>query len=155
MTAVERQETIRWFCLCWLYTAAIAHSVVGLLLTWVPDLLLPKHYLQHIDAAFLQGAAPALAHAQQQWWIRLFGATIQSLGLWMLALVYFGHRYRAVSAWKFLLLGLVLWAPQDIALSLQRSVWLHVWNDLAAVTGMAPPLIWLWRYDRKTLNSHR
>jgi hypothetical protein len=108
--------------------------------------------------AFWHSALPApyaaAARAQQNWWISLFCATVQSLGLWMGALVHLGHKHRSAFAWGMLSAGLVLWAPQDIAISLQADCWPHVVVDLLAVAGMLPPMLWLWQHDRRTTLHH-
>jgi len=53
--------------------------------------------------------------------------------------------------WGWLIAGLLLWAPQDILISVRGGVWSHVWLDLAALLALLPPLIWLYRYDRHLL----
>ncbi len=78
----------------------------------------------------------------------LFGPTMQSLSLWMAALIYFGDHYRSRLAWGMLIAGIVVWAPQDILVSLRAECWTHVWVDGFALATMLPPLVWLWRLDR-------
>ncbi len=96
------------------------------------------------------GPAPAGSRPAQVWWIALFGATVQSTALWMAALVHLGDRHRSATAWAWLLAGLALWAPQDMALSIHAQVWVHVWVDCMALLVMVPPLVWLWRHDRES-----
>jgi hypothetical protein len=48
-----------------------------------------------------------------------------------------------------LIAGLLLWAPQDIVISLQAGAWQHVWLDALALAGMLPPLAYLVFIDRK------
>ena len=152
-TEVQAPLSLRWFCVQWLYAAAIVHSLVGVVLAWAPTWLLSEHYHQPIDLAFWQSAAPSAARAQQLWWIGLFGVTVQSLGLWMWALVYLGQRHRSRFAWGALIVGIVIWAPQDLFISLQADAWLHVWVDLIAVVSMLPPLLWLYWYDGRQTSS--
>ena len=40
-------------------------------------------------------------------------------------------------------------APQDIAISLQATMWSHVAIDALALSMLLPPLVWLWRNDKK------
>jgi hypothetical protein len=98
------------------------------------------------------GAAPPAARAAQVWWIALFGATVQSTALWMAALVHLGDRHRSAAAWAWLLAGLALWAPQDLALSIHARVWTHVLVDSLALLVLVPPLVWLWRHDSTFTN---
>ncbi|UUZ53114.1 hypothetical protein LP419_29710 [Massilia sp. H-1] len=44
----------------------------------------------------------------------------------------------------------MLWAPQDMLISLQANCWAHVWIDSFAVAAMLPPLIYLFIIDRQT-----
>ena len=46
-----------------------------------------------------------------------------------------------------LLVGLLVWAPQDLLISLQAHVWPHVVVDAVALFAMIPPLLYLWRKD--------
>lgn len=142
------QQRVRKWLIRWLYAAALAHFLVGVLLQWCMDAPLLSRYHQQIELAFWHGAAPAPARAQQLWWIALFGATVQTVGLWMAALVHLGARYRSTFAWGMLSLGIVIWAPQDMFISMQASAWIHVGIDLIAVGSLLPPLLWLWWQDR-------
>ncbi len=141
-------ESARTWLVRWMYAAALAHLLVGLALPWIGHLPIFDAYHRGVEAAFWEAAAPAAAREQQLWWIALFGATMQSLALWMAALIYFGDRYRSRLAWGMLLAGLALWAPQDMLISLRADCWAHVWMDAFALITMLPPLAWLWRLDR-------
>lgn len=132
----------------WLYACALGHLLVGVLLPWLASLPLMEGYHLSVEAAFWPQAAPSAARAQQIWWISLFCATVQCLALWMAALIYLGHQYRARFAWGALIVGLVLWAPQDMWLSLQKNMTSHVIIDAVALLAMLPPLAWLWWQDR-------
>jgi hypothetical protein len=128
--------------------AAIAHGVVGALLPWIGSAEVFDGYYRHIELAFWGDVAPAAARAQQVWWIALFGATVQAISLWMWALVRLGGRQRNAEIWAWLMAGLVLWAPQDMLISLRADQWPHVWIDVFALATMLPPLLCLYRYDR-------
>lgn len=140
-------SSIRLWLIRWLYAIAVGHLLVGVVLTWAGNAPLFEAYHRSVEQFFWSGPAPAVARAQQVWWIALFGATMQSTALWMGALVHWGHRARSAAAWLWLLLGLALWAPQDMALSIQGGMWVNVWIDSFALLIMVPPLVWLWRHD--------
>jgi hypothetical protein len=143
----------RLWIIRWMYAVAVVHLVVGILLPWVSDASLFGAYHRSIEAAFWGANAPAAARAQQLWWISLFGPTVQGLSIWMLALVRIGERHRSVFAWGALILGVLVWAPQDMLISLRADCWAHVWLDFFAVLTMLPPLVWLWLHDRKHLQA--
>lgn len=134
----------------WLYAAAIVHILAGLTLTWAGHSGLLDGYLQVLELAFW-GAdpVPAAGHEQQVWWLALFGATLQSYSLYMLALVHIGNRSKAPMVWGWLMAGILLWAPQDMWLSAQQRVWSHLWLDGFALLLLLPPLVWLYRHDRR------
>ncbi len=133
----------------WLYASALAHFLVGVLLPLLASHPLLEAYHQSVETGFWHQTAPLAARAQQVWWISLFGATVQCLALWMGALIYCGNRYKSRVAWGWLIIGLVLWAPQDMLISLQNKMVSHVWIDSAALLAMVPPLLWLWWHDRQ------
>jgi hypothetical protein len=54
-------------------------------------------------------------------------------------------------AWGWLMAGLLLWAPQDIVISLSAGMWSHLVIDLLALLVLMPPLVWLYRHDRQHL----
>jgi hypothetical protein len=140
---------LRTWLVRWLYGVAAVHFLVGFVLPWISDLPLLDGYHRQLESAFWGSTAPQAARAQQIWWIALFGPTIQGLSLWMGALVRLGEYHRSSLAWGALILGLVIWAPQDIAISLQAAAWSHVWADCAALAVMLPPLAWLWQHDSR------
>ena len=137
----------------WLYAIVAAHLLGGLLLPWAAGLPLLAAYHAGVEASFWHGAAPAAARAQQIWWLSLFAPTLQAAAIWMGALVRAGARSREPSAWVWLMVGLAVWAPQDIRTSLQAAAWPHVWADCAAVLTMLPPLAWLWWHDRTAVRQ--
>ncbi|SDP67320.1 hypothetical protein SAMN05216303_10652 [Rhodoferax sp. OV413] len=143
-------STTRTWVVRWMYAAALVHFLVGALLPWVANFALFNSYHQGIETAFWSGLAPVPARAQQVWWLALFGATVQCLSLWMWALIRIGDTQKNSSAWGWLIAGLVIWAPQDMLISLQAQVWPHVWADGFALASMLPPLVWLYRHDRTT-----
>lgn len=139
---------IRKWLLRWMYAVAAVHMIIGVALPWIGNLPLLETYHRHTELAFWGVRASDAARAQQVWWIALFGPTIQGLSLWMGALVYFGERYGSTLAWGVLILGLLVWAPQDISISLRADNWIHVWADCFALATMLPPLLWLYWHDR-------
>lgn len=148
-------NTLRSALVVWLYAAAMVHLLVGLVLTWAGHSGLLDGYLLTIEQAFWAAdAAPVTARAQQVWWVAIFGATLQSFSLYMLALVSIGHRLRSPAAWGWLIAGIVLWAPQDMWISAQARVWSHLWVDSLALLTLLPPLIWLYRHDRRAIAAN-
>lgn len=143
-----RQVKARRTRVVWLQAAALVHLLVGLGLTWAGDTALLGAYQQSIEQAFWGQAAPAAARHQQLWWLALFGATLQSYSLFMLGLIHLGDRLRSHHAWAWLAFGIVLWAPQDVLVSLQAGMWSHLAIDGLALLALLPPLLWLYRHDR-------
>ncbi|KNH47007.1 hypothetical protein [Pseudomonas lini] len=146
-------NTLRKALVVWLYAAALVHLFVSVLLTWAGHSGLLDGYLQTIEYAFWTDVVPSAAREQQVWWLALFGATLQSYSLYMFALVHLGHRLKTPMAWGWLIAGIVLWAPQDMLVSLQAQVWSHLWFDSFALLTLLPPLCWLYRHDRRTSTS--
>ncbi|WP_028620472.1 hypothetical protein [Pseudomonas sp. Ant30-3] len=145
-------NTLRSALVVWLYAAAMVHLLVGLVLTWAGHSGLLDGYLLTIEQAFwATDVVPITARAQQVWWVAIFGATLQSFSLYMLALVRIGHRTKSPMAWGWLIAGIVLWAPQDMWISAQARVWSHLWVDSLALLTLLPPLIWLYRHDRRAI----
>ncbi|MBN3788436.1 DUF393 domain-containing protein [Burkholderia sp. Ac-20353] len=143
----ESHDDPRRRVVCWMYGAAVVHLLVGAALPWLAGSPLFDAYHHGIEQHFWAGMAPAQARAQQIWWISLIGATLQSAAVWMLALVHLGNRLRKRAVWGWLLAGLLVWAPQDMLISLQAHAWMHVAADVAALASMVAPLVWLWRRD--------
>lgn len=139
----------RNFALTILYLAAATHMLVALGLLMLADSPWLQPYHQQILPAFFSTEVAAQGLQLQIWWMRLFAATLECLSLWMAALIWLGARYRNAGVWLMLLLGLLLWAPQDILISLQAGVWAHVWVDLCVLALMLPPLLTLFLMDRK------
>lgn len=147
---MHTQRTRIW-AVRWTYAAVIAHLLVGILLPWVADASIFDAYHRGIEAAFWGHTAPASARAQQVWWIALFGPTVQGAAIWMAALARIGDRQRSAAAWGWLIAGILIWAPQDMLVSLRADCWLHVWIDCFALASMLPPLVWLCWHDRRPI----
>ncbi|MBY4869806.1 MULTISPECIES: thiol-disulfide oxidoreductase DCC family protein [Burkholderia] len=148
-TATDRpaRDDMRRIVVNWMYAAAIVHLLVGTALPWVAGASWLDTYHRRIELHFWAATAPDAARAQQIWWLSLFGATLQCASVWMLALVHLGNRLRRREVWGWLLAGLLIWAPQDLLLSLHAQAGSHVAADVAALVAMVPPLVWLWRRD--------
>ncbi|QXH48947.1 cell division protein [Pseudomonas xanthosomatis] len=142
-------HTTRHRLVLWLQTITLAHLLGGLLLSWAGSTALFDGYLLSVEQAFWGQAAPTAGHSQQVWWMALFGATLQGYALYMLALIRLADHYRSSAAWGWLMAGLLLWAPQDIAISLQAGMWSHLAVDSLALLVLLPPLFWLYRHDRR------
>jgi hypothetical protein len=133
----------------WLYAAAVVHLIVSIVLTWGGHSGLLDGYLQRINESFWADSIPPAVNDQQIWWLSLFGATLQSYSLYMLALVHLGNKLRSAAAWGWLIAGVLVWAPQDIRISMQAYVWPHIWMDGFALLVLLPPMVWLFIHDRR------
>jgi hypothetical protein len=132
------------------FAAVALHLVVGMALPFIVHWPFLNLYHQAIAGAFWGPyTVPAAAIAHQRWWMALFGPTVQAAAIWMGALAWLGARHRLPFAWGALMAGLLLWAPQDMAISLQADAWMHVWLDALALAGMLPPLAYLFFIDRR------
>jgi hypothetical protein len=140
---------IRQWAVRWLLLVCAVHVAVGALLPWVGRAALFDGYHSGIEAAFWPAGAPIEARGMQTWWIALFGPTVQLMALFMIALVRLAQRLRQPSIWLWLIAGLVIWAPQDMLVSLRADCWPHVAADAFALAIMLPPLAWLWLDDRR------
>lgn len=144
---------LRTWMVRWLYAVAAGHVLVGALLPWFAAAPLFGAYHGGIENAFWPAGAPLEARGLQTWWIALFGPTVQLMALFMSALIHLADRLRQPQVWLWLAAGLLVWAPQDILVSLRAQVWPHVWIDLFALVVLVPPLLWLWRRDRAALGA--
>lgn len=142
------RETLRTWAVRYTCAAIAAHLLVGALLPLIINAPIFDGYHRAIETAFWGPSVPAAARAQQVWWISLFGPTVQAAAVWMGALAWIGARQRNAFAWGALIAGIVLWAPQDMLISLRADCWTHVWIDTFAVVSMLPPLIYLFLIDR-------
>ena len=148
-------EQIRPWVVRWMYGIVMAHFLVGILLPWISALSIFDAYHRSIETGFWTHDAPSAARNQQVWWISLFGPTVQSLSVWMGALTTIGDRQRSTFAWGWLIVGVAVWAPQDMLISLRAGAWVHVWIDCISILTMVPPLVWLWWHDRKNIAAQQ
>lgn len=142
------RDTIRLWAVRLTYFSIALHLVVGALLPLIVNAGIFESYHRGIETAFWGAEIPDQVRAHQSWWIALFGPTVQAAAVWMGALAYLGDRQRSAFAWGALIAGIVLWAPQDIFISLRAGCWHNVWLDCFAVAGMLPPLLYLFYIDR-------
>lgn len=142
------RASLRTWAVRYTYAGIGAHLLVGALLPLMMNAALFDGYHRAIETAFWGPNVPAAARAQQVWWISLFGPTVQAAAVWMGALAWIGDRQRLPFAWGALIAGIVLWAPQDMLISLRADCWTHVWIDTLAVVSLLPPLIYLFQADR-------
>lgn len=138
---------IRIWLVRWLYLVGFGHLAGGFLMSWWAELPALTYYHQQVVASFGGGGSTPLMDVQL-WWFKLFGATLQAFSLFMLVLVYVANRTAERIVWIALALTIVWWAPQDMYISLQQSIWSHVWVDLAALLAIVPAAIWLAFIDR-------
>jgi hypothetical protein len=131
----------------WIYSVVAVHLVVGVLLPLCADMAITDVYRRSIEGFFFGGEAPQAGRALHSWWMSLFGPTVQAAAIWMAGLAVIGDKQRNAFAWLMLILGLIVWAPQDMLISARAHCWINLWIDLAAVTVMLPPLLWLCKLD--------
>lgn len=141
-------KTLRTWLIRWIYLLTFSHFVAGILLTWFANLALFDHYHHSIlvQFAILSDAARQL----QIWWLSLFGATLQNLAIFMGILTFVASKQRIAYIWAGMIAGLIVWAPQDMLISMQIDLWIHVWVDALVLVLMLPPLIVLYWLDRAT-----
>lgn len=131
----------------WIYGVVAVHLMVGVLLPLCADMAITDAYRRSIEGFFFGGEAPLAGRALHSWWISLFGPTVQAAAIWMAGLAVMGDKQRNAFAWLMLILGLIVWAPQDMLISARAHCWINLWIDLAAVAVMLPPLLWLCKLD--------
>lgn len=144
-----KTSRLRIWLVRWMYMVVAAHLLVGILLPLVAGAAALSSYHHGIETHFWGDAVPSAARLQQVWWISLFGPTVQAASIWMLVLLWIADKQRNAAAWLGLTAGIVVWAPQDIYLSLQAHCISNVWIDGIAVLSMLPPLFWLLHHDLK------
>jgi hypothetical protein len=142
-----KSHALRSWLIGWMYLLTLGHFLSGVLLAWFSNLSLFDHYHESILNQF--GDFSAATHALQVWWLSLFGATLQNLAIFMGVLTYVASKQRSAFVWGWMIVGLILWAPQDMLISLRVNLWLHVWVDSVVLLLMLPPLFFLWRHDIK------
>jgi hypothetical protein len=148
MQTINPITTRRWL-VRWLYAAALMHLLVGVIMTWAGNAALFNSYHLDIETSFWGAQVPAAARALQVWWFALFGATLQSYALFMWALIRLGDRHKSSTAWGWLIVAIVIWAPQDMLISWQAGIYSHLWADCFALAILLPALIWLYRHDAR------
>lgn len=141
-------QTLRPWLIRWMYLITFGHFAGGILLAWFSSFNFFDQYHESILTRF--GDLSVHTHALQVWWLSLFGATLQNLAIFMGVLTYVGSKKNNAYVWAWMIVGLILWAPQDMLISLRIDLWLHVWVDSIVLLLMLPPLIILWWSDRKS-----
>lgn len=131
----------------WIYVVVAVHLLVGVLLPLFADAALTAPYRRGIEDFFFGGEAPPAAMALHSWWLSLFGPTVQAAAIWMAGLAVIGDKQRNAYAWAMLILGLLVWAPQDMLISARAHCWINLWVDALALLTMLPPLLWLFTLD--------
>ncbi len=126
----------------WLLMVAFSHIIVGLAIPLLAYSPLFSLYSELLHQAFWPSQPVPQATVEfQRWIVALFGPTIASVGVVLAYLVMAGATYREPWPWNALLLGLALWAPGDICISLMHDFWLHVRIDAAALLAIVPPVL--------------
>ncbi len=135
----------------WLYGYALLHFLVGIGMTWMMESTFFESYHQLVLGRFWPEGSSVIARELHLWWLKLFGATLQFAAIFMAVLIYMGDRTRRAAVWLWMMIGLMVWGPQDIYVSLQRDLWMHLWMDLFVLSTMLPPLFLLWQFDRREM----
>jgi hypothetical protein len=138
--------TTRTWLVRWIYVVVAAHLVVGVLLPLYAGEAVADGYRRGIEDFFFDAEAPPAARALQVWWLSLFGPTVQA-AIWMAGLAVMGDKQKNAFAWAMLILGLLVWAPQDMLISARAHCWINLWIDAFALAVMLPPLLWLCKLD--------
>jgi len=126
----------------WLLLVALGHVIAGVAIPILAYSAAFDYYSGLLQQAFSPAQQVPQATVEfQRWIVALFGPTIASVGVVFGALVMAGIKYRDTWPWNALLLGLALWAPGDIYISLTRDFWLHVQIDAAALLAIVPPVL--------------
>jgi hypothetical protein len=139
--------TIRTWLVRWIYVVVAAHLVVGVLLPLYAGAAIAEPYRRGIENFFFSAEAPPAAKALQVWWLSLFGPTVQAAAIWMAGLAVMGDKQENAFAWAMLIVGLLVWAPQDMLISARAHCWANLWIDALALVAMLPPLVWLCKLD--------
>lgn len=140
-------SAIRYRLICWMYFISLMHFFGGVLFAWFSDLGGLDGYHNLVTEQF----AGLTTHTRELhiWWLSLFGATLQNIAIFMGVLTYVGSKERRPLIWMWMIIGVIVWAPQDIWISLKINLWAHVWLDIIALLIMVPPLLGLWWIDKK------
>lgn len=140
---------VRTYLINYLYLWVIIHLMVGLLLPWLKYFPMLDPYHNSIESAIFGRNIPENARNLHLWWMGLFGATVQFASIYMGLLVYVGDKYKLNIIWKGMIIGLLVWAPQDMYISLQYKIYSHVVMDVLVLIMIVPILIWLNIIDSK------
>jgi hypothetical protein len=133
-----------------MYLVTFAHLLMGIAVAWFMHLPFFAGYNQEVLSKFWQSqSAPDGALDLQIWWINLFGATLQTMAIFMLLLIYVANRLRLSVVWAGMIAALLVWMPQDMWISARRELWFHLQADVIAMAIMLPPLCVLWFIDRR------
>lgn len=131
----------------WIYLVVAAHLAVGVLLPLCANMAITDTYRRGIEDFFFGAEAPPAGRALHVWWISLLGPTVQAAAIWMAGLAVIGDKQRNAYAWLMLIVGLIVWAPQDMLISARAHCWINLWIDAAVIVVMVPPLLWLCKID--------
>ncbi len=131
----------------WLYLITFGHFSAGILLTWFSHLAIFDSY--HLTILTQVGDTSAGARQLNNWWLSLFGATLQNLAVLMGILIFVASKYGKAYIWLWMIIGLLVWAPQDMLISMQLNLRLHLWVDAFALLLLVPPLVTLYWIDSK------
>lgn len=140
---------VRTYLIHYLYLWVIIHLLVGLLLPWLKYFPILEPYHNSIESAIFGSNIPEHARQLHLWWMGLFGATVQFASIYMGLLVYVGDKYKLNVIWKGMIVGLLVWAPQDMYVSLQYTIYSHVVMDMLVLIMIIPVLLSLNNIDSK------
>lgn len=141
----------RKWLIYWMYFVAFGHFIGGVLVSWFSNAEFFNGYHNEIVARF--GTVNAQLHGLHIWWLNLFGATLQNIAIYMGVLVHVGNKTRSALVWIWMAIGLIIWFPQDIIISMRINLWIHVWVDVVAMLILLVPIMLLWAIDKKCAQS--
>lgn len=136
----------------WLYLITFGHFAAGILLAWFSHLAIFDSY--HLTILNQVGDASVGARQLNSWWLSLFGATLQNLAILMGVLIFAANRHGKAYIWLWMIIGLLVWAPQDMLISMQLNLRLHLWVDAIALLLLLPPLVILYWVDSKASRAN-
>jgi len=129
----------------WLQLIASLHIIGGLLLPWLLHADLSAMYRQEVFQAL---SVPEAAQNTVVLMMSFIGPTIASWGVLLLYLINNAFDQGDKSAWSYLCIAILVWAPLDIGLSWHAGIYSNIAVDVMATLSILLP-VWLIRHPIK------